>query len=134
MRKRPNVGGEARLAAHRPSHTTTATPQGVASTDQLGVSSFAPSVMVDGRALTPAGWMWVLSFAMAGCEWAEKDIRKPEFAEKVARWARERRAAEAEQEIAHFEARIAELKSRLTPNVRAKRGQTAAQEMEDGTE
>lgn len=32
----PNVGGEARLAAHRPSHTTTATPQGVDSTDQLG--------------------------------------------------------------------------------------------------
>ena len=32
----PNVGGEARLAAHRPSHTTTATPQGVASPDQLG--------------------------------------------------------------------------------------------------
>jgi hypothetical protein len=28
-----NVGGEARLAAHQPSHTTTATPQGVASTD-----------------------------------------------------------------------------------------------------
>lgn len=35
-RKTPNVGGEARLAAHQPSHTTTATPQGVASTDQLG--------------------------------------------------------------------------------------------------
>jgi hypothetical protein len=34
--KTPNVGGEARLAAHQPSHTTTATPQGVASTDQLG--------------------------------------------------------------------------------------------------
>lgn len=34
--KTPNVGGEARLAAHRPPHTTTATPQGVASTDQLG--------------------------------------------------------------------------------------------------
>ena len=32
----PNVGGEARLAAHQPSQTTTATPQGVASTDQLG--------------------------------------------------------------------------------------------------
>lgn len=32
----PNVGGEARLAAHQPPHTTTATPQGVASTDQLG--------------------------------------------------------------------------------------------------
>lgn len=31
-----NVGGEARLAAHHPSHTATATPQGVASTDQLG--------------------------------------------------------------------------------------------------
>ena len=33
---KPNVGGEARLAAHQPSQTTTATPQGVASTDQLG--------------------------------------------------------------------------------------------------
>lgn len=32
-RKAHNVGGEARLAAHQPSHTTTATPQGVASTD-----------------------------------------------------------------------------------------------------
>lgn len=40
-RKTPNVGGEARLAAHRPSHTTTATPQGVASTDQLGRASEA---------------------------------------------------------------------------------------------
>lgn len=29
----PNVGGEARIAAHQPSQTTTATPQGVASTD-----------------------------------------------------------------------------------------------------
>jgi hypothetical protein len=37
-KKTPNVGGEARLAAHQPSHTTTATPQGVASTDQLGAS------------------------------------------------------------------------------------------------
>ena len=34
--KPANVGGEARLAAHQPSQTTTATPQGVASTDQLG--------------------------------------------------------------------------------------------------
>lgn len=32
----PNVRGEARLAAHQPSHTATATPQGIASTDQLG--------------------------------------------------------------------------------------------------
>ena len=37
----PNVGGEARLAAHQPSQTTTATPQGVASTDQLGRASEA---------------------------------------------------------------------------------------------
>lgn len=35
-RETPNFGGEARLVAHRPSQTTTATPQGVASTDQLG--------------------------------------------------------------------------------------------------
>ncbi len=39
--KTPNVGGEVRLAAHQPSQTTTATPQGVASTDQLGRASEA---------------------------------------------------------------------------------------------
>jgi hypothetical protein len=32
----------------------------------LGVTRFAPSVVVDGRTVQPEGWMWVLSFALAG--------------------------------------------------------------------
>lgn len=96
--------------------TQTTTPAQVGSNDGLGVVAFAPSVMVDGRALTPAGWMWVLAFAMAGCEWAEQEIRKPEFGAKVAKWTRERKAAEAEREIAYLEKRIAELRAAQTPN------------------
>ena len=47
------------------------------STAGLG-GSFAPSVIVDGRTITPAGWMWVISFALAG--YTDSDIA-PMFAD-----------------------------------------------------
>lgn len=74
---------------------------------------FAPSVIVDGRCLTPPGWMWVLSFALAGCQWAVEEAQKPEFRATVADWMRERKTAEVEQEIAHLEQRIAKLRASL---------------------
>ncbi len=46
--------------------------------------SFAPSAVIDGRTVTPAGWMWVISFALAGCEWAVTEASKPEFRVQVA--------------------------------------------------
>lgn len=41
--------------------------------------SFAPTVMIDGRCYTPEGWMWVLSFALAGIPWAIKKCLDPEY-------------------------------------------------------
>jgi len=80
-------------------------------------SSFAPSVVIDGRTLTPNGWMWVLSFALAGCEWAVLEASKPEFREQVADWMRDRKRIEAENEISALEQRIASIRASMTPNV-----------------
>lgn len=77
------------------------------------MTKFAPTVMVDGRAVTPAGWMWVLGFALAGCEWAVVEADKPEFRELMACWIQGQKRAEALQEIAALEARLANLKASL---------------------
>jgi hypothetical protein len=89
---------------------------GVALTVGLGVTSFAPTVCIDGRTLEPAGWMWVLGFALAGCDWAVKEAETPEFKARAAEWMRDRKRLEAEQEITALERRIAEIRARLTPN------------------
>jgi hypothetical protein len=82
---------------------------------ELG-GSFAPSVIVGGRTVTPTGWMWVLGFALGGCEWAVTEASKPEFRAQVADWMRDRKRAEAEQEIAALEQRIANIRASMTPN------------------
>ena len=88
-----------------------------ASTAGLG-GNFAPGVMLDGRRVTPTGWMWVLGFALAGCEWAVIAANKPEFRETVANWMRDRKRAEADQEIAALEQRISSIRASMTPNVK----------------
>ena len=91
------------------------------STAGLG-GSFAPSVIVDGRTITPAGWMWVIGFALAGCDWAVTEASKPEFRAQVADWMRERKRIEAEQEIAALEQRIANIRVTMPANAEVSRG------------
>jgi len=81
---------------------------------KLGGERFAPSVMLYGRPVTPAGWMWVVGFAMAGFEWAIQEASKPEFREEISDWVRERKRIEAEEEIAALERRIADIRARMT--------------------
>jgi hypothetical protein len=46
--------------------------------------SFAPSVrMSNGNIITPPGWVWILAFAIGGCEWAVREASKPEFRERI---------------------------------------------------
>jgi hypothetical protein len=86
----------------------------------LGVSRFAPTILTrDGRAVTPEGWMWILGFALGGCQWAIDEVSTPEFRERYRAWKRASELARIESEIAHFERRIEALKARipqLTPN------------------
>jgi len=82
----------------------------------LGVTRFAPSVVVDGRTVQPEGWMWVLSFALAGVPWAVEAASTDEFSDRCRAGLKAMRDREAESEIAHLERRIAVLKAGLTPN------------------
>lgn len=84
---------------------------------------FSPSVVIDGRTVTPAGWMWVLGFALGGCEWAVIEASKPEFRAQVAEWMRERKRVEAEHEIADMERRIANIRQSLPPNAEIRGGE-----------
>ena len=94
--------------------TNSADRRSVRSTEGLGVDRFSPSVMLDGRAVTPTGWMWVVGFALAGCEWAVEEASKPDFQEALSNWMRERKRVEAEEEIAALEKRIADIRARMT--------------------
>ena len=96
--------------------TAETTPGALGSNDQLGVTRFAPSVIVDGRTVQPEGWMWVLGFALAGVPWAMETASTDEFRERCRAGLKAMRDREAESEIAHLERRIAVLKAGLTPN------------------
>lgn len=74
---------------------------------------FAPTIVVDGRTVQPAGWMWVLGFALAGVSWAIKEADTPKFRASAAEWLRANRKAETEAEIEALEQRIARLRSQL---------------------
>lgn len=97
------------------------TPLALKSNGGLGVTRFAPSVVVDGRTVQPDGWMWVLSFALAGVPWAVETASTDEFRERCRTGMKAMRDREAESEIAHLERRIAGLKAGLKPNVADKR-------------
>lgn len=73
------------------------------SADGLGVTRFAPSVVVDGRTVQPEGWMWVLSFALAGVPWAVETASTDEFRDRCRAGLKAMRDREAESEIAHLE-------------------------------
>jgi hypothetical protein len=60
--------------------------------------------------------MWVVGFALAGCEWAIAEASKPEFRETMKDWMQERKRFEAEREIAALEERIASIRANLTYN------------------
>jgi len=41
-------------------------------------------VLHSGERYYPEGWMWILAFAIKGCEWAVKIAEQEEFRQKVA--------------------------------------------------
>ncbi len=38
------------------------------------MENIKPSVIIDGQTYYPPGWVYILAFAMAGCQWAIDDI------------------------------------------------------------
>ena len=75
--------------------------------------SFSPGVMIDGKRYTPPGWMWVLSFALSGCEWAIKEADTDQFRERIRLWHVEKSWRDTLEVITDLERRIADLKKDL---------------------
>lgn len=103
------------------------TPTTVGSNAELGAGRFAPTVvMPGGETVTPEGWMWVLGFALAGCEWAIEAAERDGVQQRAMDYERRRRIYWQEREIAALETRLADEKAKLTamqaPNAADKRG------------
>ena len=71
---------------------------------------FSPSVLIDGKIITPPGWMWVFALAMNGAEWAIIEVEKPEFKEIVKKYLKDERDYHMNKQIKYYEDKIAELK------------------------
>lgn len=71
-----------------------------------GKTTFAPTIVLDGRTVQPEGWMWTLGFAMAGVQWAVDAAAQPEFAARVAAYRKRCREDEALQQIAYHQREI----------------------------
>lgn len=68
--------------------------------------SFAPTVLVDGKTVTPRGWMWVLGFAIAGCEWAIREASTEDFRSRAKLWFAEREAYYLKNDMAYHQRRL----------------------------
>lgn len=92
-----------------------ASGEAVLSSDGLGArTSFAPTVvMPGGGTVTPEGWMWVLGFAMAGCEWAIEAAERDGLQQKAMDYQRRQRIYWQEGEIRELEARLAQARKQL---------------------
>lgn len=82
--------------------------------EQLGAGSeargsFAPTVkMPGGEVVSPEGWMWVLGFALGGCQWAIDEAERMGLQQKAADYRRRQSLYWAELEVAALEARLTE--------------------------
>ena len=84
------------------------------------MEKFAPSITVDGETVTPKGYVWVLGFALAGCEWALKEANTPEFLKMVRADLTDEKIKRLESLIEGHKQRILELKSAIDAMDQAK--------------
>lgn len=102
------------MPASKPERSETELPGHVASTERLGAVRFAPTVaMPGGGTVTPEGWMWVLGFALAGCEWAIEAAERDNLHERAMDYRRRQRIYWQRREVDDLEARLAALEARL---------------------
>ena len=73
---------------------------------------FKPSIMLDGIAVHPPGWMYVAGFALGGCEWALKEVATPEFKELVIKYKQQEDAEWINARLDRLFKEIEELKTK----------------------
>ena len=77
-------------------------------------NTFAPTVkMQDGQTVTPRGWMWVLGFALAGCDWAIKEADTEEFRQLILNDIAAAKRTDLLNSVKYYEEKLIELKEKL---------------------
>lgn len=77
------------------------------------MESFAPTIHVNDETVTPKGYVWILGFSLAGCDWALEKANKPEFREMVKADLKKEKVIELEKAIERYESRINEIRSEI---------------------
>lgn len=77
------------------------------------VEHIKPGVVIDGKTVYPAGYVWVLAFAFGGCQWAIDEANKPEFREMVKADLKAKRSASLHRAIAEHEAAIERIRKEI---------------------
>jgi len=77
------------------------------------IEHFAPTAVVDGRTVTPPGWMWIFAFAINGCKWAIQTADTEEFKETVRTWLKDRKNHHLQGSIEYHQKEIERLKKEL---------------------
>ena len=85
-----------------------------------------PGVVIDGVTFHPPGWMWILAFAINGCEWALRDVEDPAFdlRGRIQEYFRQRRVDGAEREIKRLEQRLSAVRLELSGLKQAEKART----------
>lgn len=81
------------------------------------MKTFAPTINFNGETVIPKGYMWVLGFALAGCEWAVKEASKPEFLNMVRASLMKEEITMFENNIEYYERKISECKLEIEQHV-----------------
>lgn len=74
--------------------------------------TFAPSVVVDGQTYMPPGWLWIASFAAAGCDWAQKELSNPSVKKQMDDFIKERKRLRLTESLVYVRQEAASLKQR----------------------
>ena len=77
------------------------------------VKSFAPQVIIDGKTVTPEGWMWVFGFALAGVPWAIETALSPIMDTKVRRYELRRRLYFRQEHLEALEVRVKKTRNEI---------------------
>jgi hypothetical protein len=70
--------------------------------------------MVDGVRVEPPGWMWVLGFALGGCEWALVECERQNWKMRARKWFfAQDKCQEGDREIKRIDAQLKKVKEEL---------------------
>jgi hypothetical protein len=79
--------------------------------------SFSPAVKIGPATVTPPGWMWLLGFAMGGCDWAIQQASTPEFKAQVRAHLEAQKQLQVDEQMVDLDKRLTELKAQRTAPV-----------------